>query len=753
MLFRRDLLPGDIMKRKAFYSLIILIICLCMSVPAAPAFCDENEITAADLSSLPADDAEAIDETADEAAYPEEPKSESEEESVIDVSMPSEEELTAVPDPEEPGETFDAGSVLPSPASGDTDLPIEETKDPVDETEAARSAAVVTAGPDSDIQPKDSPAESESEIPLQNNSEDSYTETRVNEASLSTASERISAAAKEDAPQVSGTAAGVLTSVTLKHDTLKYTGAPRTQTNSLIVKALKNGKEVVLDKSCYSVSYRGNTDVGTAELTVRGKSPYTGSLTASYEITPVRLSSATLKYKSLTFTGKHRTQTKSVKVRAAVAGIPTVLTLGKDYTVSYKNNKKVGTATMIITGTGNYAGTLTKPFKIIPKTVEIKSLPFATRKFTVTWRKPAWPASGVQVQYSTRKDFSEAEKAYVSGRTTLQKTITGLTSGKTYYVRLRTWAAVDGTNYYSEWSTPQSVRLSVNRLTVKGSAGGRRTLILDNAPAACSDIRFSVWSKQNGQDDVVWYDGRKDSSGRWTASFSVSNHRNSGAFQIYVYDGDTYLFKKAFAVSPAETATKAGRLAASLKTAKTADQLILVGAEGTSCRLTMLNKNADGTWHQLLETDGNVGLNGIGDVTEWNRKTPVGVYGFSEAFGIWPDPGTALPYTQVDDTWYWVDDVNSRYYNQFVTTRETAQDWTSAEHIIDYVNCYQYCLALDFNKECVSGAGSAIFLHAGSGEPTLGCIAVPIEQMEKIMLYVRAGCRIIIDTPEGLADY
>ena len=38
------------------------------------------------------------------------------------------------------------------------------------------------------------------------------------------------------------------------------------------------------------------------------------------------------------------------------------------------------------------------------------------------------------------------------------------------------------------------------------------------------------------------------------------------------------------------------------------------------------------------------------------------------------NPGTALAYTQVDDSYYWVDDVNSVYYNQFVSTNEVVSD-------------------------------------------------------------------------------
>jgi hypothetical protein len=41
---------------------------------------------------------------------------------------------------------------------------------------------------------------------------------------------------------------------------------------------------------------------------------------------------------------------------------------GEDYTIQYKNNTKVGTATVIFTGKGRYTGTLKKTYKITPNT-------------------------------------------------------------------------------------------------------------------------------------------------------------------------------------------------------------------------------------------------------------------------------------------------------------------------------------------------------------------------------------------------
>ena len=60
-----------------------------------------------------------------------------------------------------------------------------------------------------------------------------------------------------------------------------------------------------------------------------------------------------------TYNGNNQTQTPVVKLKDG-----TILTEGTDYTVSYANNKNAGTATVIITGKGNYEKTTSATFKI-----------------------------------------------------------------------------------------------------------------------------------------------------------------------------------------------------------------------------------------------------------------------------------------------------------------------------------------------------------------------------------------------------
>lgn len=191
---------------------------------------------------------------------------------------------------------------------------------------------------------------------------------------------------------------------------------------------------------------------------------------------------------------------------------------------------------------------------------------------------------------------------------------------------------------------------------------------------------------------------------------------------------------------------------ADLNIAKEANQILTIVAEGNIANVSLHNKAENGIWEEVLSSEASIGKNGIGKTKEGDGKTPTGVYHFMFGFGIKENPGTEYEYVQVDNSYYWVDDSNSQYYNQFVSTKEVLKDWDSAEHIISEVDSYHYVLALDYNMECVPGAGSAIFMHC---KPTsgAGCIAVSEDMMIEIMQKVQKGCVVIIDDKENILRY
>ena len=54
-----------------------------------------------------------------------------------------------------------------------------------------------------------------------------------------------------------------------------------------------------------------------------------------------------------------------VKVQIRPGGKTLTLVEGKDYTVTYKNNVKIGTATVVVHGMGNFMGFAKTTFKIV----------------------------------------------------------------------------------------------------------------------------------------------------------------------------------------------------------------------------------------------------------------------------------------------------------------------------------------------------------------------------------------------------
>ena len=180
-----------------------------------------------------------------------------------------------------------------------------------------------------------------------------------------------------------------------------------------------------------------------------------------------------------------------------------------------------------------------------------------------------------------------------------------------------------------------------------------------------------------------------------------------------------------------------------------------LGMDKTTATISMHRRDESGAWKQILSTPGFVGLNGLcadQDHVEGCGQTPIGTYHFNKAFGIAPDPGCALPYTQVDDSYYWSGD-EQRQYNEMVTIGDVPDlDMTNSEHIVDYEYQYQYCLNISFNEEGTPGRGSAIFLHCfGPLKPyTGGCVAIPENLMKQVMQTVQPDCVVVINTLEAM---
>lgn len=184
----------------------------------------------------------------------------------------------------------------------------------------------------------------------------------------------------------------------------------------------------------------------------------------SVDYTKTSLSSASLSLSksTATFTGSAIKPSVSVKLGGKT------LKAGTDYTVSYKANTSVGTATVTVTGKGTYAGSKSATFKINPKGTSIKgSVKAGKKSLTVKWAKPSSAnlkqTTGYQVRYATAKSMKGAKTKTVKASSSAGKkcslTVSKLTGGKKYYVQVRTYKTVGGKNYYSAWSAAKTVNV------------------------------------------------------------------------------------------------------------------------------------------------------------------------------------------------------------------------------------------------------------------------------------------------------
>ena len=234
-------------------------------------------------------------------------------------------------------------------------------------------------------------------------------------------------------------------SVTLSTSTYAYDG--KAETPAVTVKV--GGKTLKKDTD-YTVSYSNNTKVGTAKVTITGKGNYTGSVSKTYSIKNNFKKATVSGISTKAFTGKNITQSITVKYNGKT------LKNGTDYTVSYSNNKSIGTATVKIAGKGSYTGTITKTFKINPAKQEIQKLTAKSKAFFVDWAQKG-SATGYEIQYATNSKFTSAKKVTITNNKTDKTTVSKLSGKKKYYVRVRSYTTVKGTKYYGAWSASKSV--------------------------------------------------------------------------------------------------------------------------------------------------------------------------------------------------------------------------------------------------------------------------------------------------------
>ena len=237
----------------------------------------------------------------------------------------------------------------------------------------------------------------------------------------------------------------LLTDYTLTLDQSKfyYNGLPNTPTVTL-----KNSEGTLKEDRDYTVTYVSNVKVGTAKVIVKGKGNYIGTLEKNFTIVRSDISVwAFINLSRSTYTYDGKEKRPSVSAYNAKT-----LKRNVDYKISYKNNKNIGTATVIIQGLGGYYGTDRKTFRILPAKSGITKLTAGSRRLNIRWKSVKKQTSGYQIQYCTDGHYKKSKTITIRSNKTTSYTLKKLKVGKVYYVRVRTYKTVGGKKYYSNWS-------------------------------------------------------------------------------------------------------------------------------------------------------------------------------------------------------------------------------------------------------------------------------------------------------------
>jgi len=225
-------------------------------------------------------------------------------------------------------------------------------------------------------------------------------------------------------------------------------------------------------------------------------------------------------------------------------------------------------------------------------------------------------------------------------------------------------------------------------------------------------------------------------AGQTVANLAGVRTNDAGEFCIHT-TAPTHVVFDEFARSTSVVASVPVRLADSRRDWLGPSQVISVSVEdarNTWHRLQMWERGVDGKFRQVGSTQlGWVGSAGIGQANSWTPRTPAGTHTLTQSFGIKANPGTRLPFFQVDRFDWWNGDSTHPGYN----TRH--RGWTAppnSEHLLSYGKAYWYSVVMDYNIERVPYAGAAFFLHVATGEPTGGCVSVSEAAMVEIMRWL-----------------
>lgn len=277
------------------------------------------------------------------------------------------------------------------------------------------------------------------------------------------------------------------TNITLSQQSFVYDGTAK---NPAVI---YNGI-TLLENTDYTVKYSNNVDVGTVKATITGINNYSGTAVKEFKITPIKFDdkkvSVSLEKSSFVYNGQ------SITPVVYVAYNHNYLIQNTDFTATYSNNNAPGVATVKIKGIGNYSGSISKTYIILPEKIASVSI----KKSSATSAVISWSAASKVSGYEILK-FDSAKNAYVhlthvSNSQTSYK-VSSLKNSNAYYYQVRAYKTVNDKNYYGEIGNTVFTFIKPSKVKLKSVTLSKTTLNVEWKKVNCSgyEITYTTDSK------------------------------------------------------------------------------------------------------------------------------------------------------------------------------------------------------------------------------------------------------------------
>lgn len=277
------------------------------------------------------------------------------------------------------------------------------------------------------------------------------------------------------------------TNVTLSQQSFVYDGIAK---NPAVI---YNGI-TLLENTDYTVKYSNNVDVGTVKATITGINNYSGTAVKEFKITPIKFDdkkvSVSLEKSSFVYNGQ------SITPVVYVAYNHNYLIQNTDFTATYSNNNAPGVATVKIKGIGNYSGSISKTYVILPEKIASVSI----KKDSATSAVISWSAASKVSGYEILK-FDSAKNAYVhlayvSNSQTSYKA-SSLKNSTAYYYQVRAYKTVNDKNYYGEVGNTVFTFIKPSKVKLTSVTLSKTTLKVEWKKVNCSgyEITYTTDSK------------------------------------------------------------------------------------------------------------------------------------------------------------------------------------------------------------------------------------------------------------------